>query len=240
MGLPRLFGSRLERTNAALTTSLNEQREQQAQTRAVVNSVVEALVLVAPDDHRLLSVNHQVEELFGISGSQVVGRTFDDLNSVVDRSFAQPDVLRQRAAATAGDEKVQFTEILQQVWPQERGLQLFSTPVLTEGRFLGRLYGFRDVTQERELDRMKTEFVSQVSHELRTPLTAIKGFTAMLLDGDAGEINDEQQEYLDIIKSNVDRLVALINDLLDISRIESVASSSSWHPLTCPPSSIRW
>ena len=68
---------------------------------------------------------------------------------------------------------------------------------------------------------MKTEFVSQVSHELRTPLTAIKGFTELLLDEDAGEINDEQQEYLGIVKSNVDRLVALINDLLDISRIES-------------------
>ena len=93
--------------------------------------------------------------------------------------------------------------------------------MLADGRFLGRLYGFRDVTQERELDRMKTEFVSQVSHELRTPLTAIKGFTELLLDGDAGEINEEQQEYLDIVKSNVDRLVALINDLLDISRIES-------------------
>src|SRR5262249_19880690 len=93
--------------------------------------------------------------------------------------------------------------------------------VLSDGRFLGRLYGFRDVTQERELDRMKTEFVSQVSHELRTPLTAIKGFTEMLLDGDAGDITEEQQEYLTIVDSNVDRLVALINDLLDISRIES-------------------
>src|SRR5262249_41901327 len=105
--------------------------------------------------------------------------------------------------------------------PQQRLLELFSTPVLSDGQFLGRLYGFRDVTQERELDRMKTEFVSQVSHELRTPLTAIKGFTDLLLDGDAGELNDEQQEYLNIVKSNVDRLVALINDLLDISRIES-------------------
>jgi signal transduction histidine kinase len=124
-------------------------------------------------------------------------------------------------AATVSDATARFTEILQQVWPQERALQLFSTPVLSDGQFLGRLYGFPDVTRERELDRMKTEFVSQVSHELRTPLTAIKGFTEMLLEGDAGEVNDEQQEYLQIVKSNVDRLVALINDLLDISRIES-------------------
>src|SRR4029434_5646133 len=59
------------------------------------------------------------------------------------------------------------------------------------------------------------------SHELRTPLTAIRGFTDLLLDGDAGEVNEEQTEYLQIVKQNVDRLVSLINDLLDISRIES-------------------
>lgn len=215
-----LITNRLDRTNTALTASLDEQQKQEAQTRAIVNGVVEGLVLVAPDEH-LLSVNHQFEELFGVSASQVLGRSFDDLRAVVDRVFAKPDELRARVAGTTSDETARFTEIVQQVWPQERALQLFSTPVLTDGRFLGRLYGFRDVTQERELDRMKTEFVSQVSHELRTPLTAIKGFTDLLLDGDAGDVNEEQQEYLDIVKSNVDRLVALINDLLDISRIES-------------------
>ena len=215
-----LITDRLDRINAVLATALSEQREQQAQTRAVVDGVVEGLVLVAPDDHRLLSVNHQFEELFGSSGSQVVGRPLDEL-AQLDRVFARPDELRQRVAATASEQTAQFTETLQQVWPQERTLQLFSRPVLSDGRFLGRLYGFRDVTQERELGRMKTEFVSQVSHELRTPLTAIKGFTELLLDGDAGRVNAEQQAYLDIVKANVDRLVALINDLLDISRIES-------------------
>jgi DNA-binding response OmpR family regulator/two-component sensor histidine kinase len=68
---------------------------------------------------------------------------------------------------------------------------------------------------------MKTEFVSIVSHELRTPLTTIKGFTDMVLEGDAGEINEEQREFLTIVKQDSDRLVALVNDLLDISRIES-------------------
>ena len=68
---------------------------------------------------------------------------------------------------------------------------------------------------------MKTEFVSLVSHELRTPLTSIKGFTDLILDGDAGLVSEEMQEYLEIVQSNADRLVALVNDLLDISRIES-------------------
>ncbi|HEY1293716.1 MAG TPA: response regulator [Chloroflexota bacterium] len=232
-----LITNRLDRTNSALATSLDEQRAQQAQTRAVVDGVVEGLVLVGPDDHRLLSVNRQFGELFGVSEAQVVGRTLPELSALIDRVFAEPEQLRERVAGTVADETAQFTEILQQVWPQERILQLFSTPVVSEGsgKFLGRLYGFRDVTQERELDRMKTEFVSQVSHELRTPLTAIKGFTELLLDGDAGEVNEEQQEYLDIVKSNVDRLVALINDLLDISRIESGRIKLEVAPIDLPP-----
>jgi DNA-binding response OmpR family regulator/two-component sensor histidine kinase len=68
---------------------------------------------------------------------------------------------------------------------------------------------------------MKDEFVSLVSHELRTPLTSIKGYVDLLIDGDAGEVTEEQKEFLDIVKSNSDRLVMLVNDLLDVSRIEA-------------------
>src|SRR5262249_17140588 len=88
-------------------------------------------------------------------------------------------------------------------------------------QFLGRLYVLRDVTHQREVDRMKTEFVSMVSHELRTPLTSIKGYVDLLLEGEVGDISEEQQDFLTIVKNNADRLVALINDLLDISRIEA-------------------
>ena len=68
---------------------------------------------------------------------------------------------------------------------------------------------------------MKTEFVSLVSHELRTPLTSIKGYVDLLIDGTVGELEPMQIEFLEIVQSNTDRLVSLINDLLDISRIEA-------------------
>jgi signal transduction histidine kinase len=79
----------------------------------------------------------------------------------------------------------------------------------------------RDVTREREVDRMKTEFVSLVSHELRTPLTSIKGFADLLLDGEAGDVTEEQREFLSIIRNNSDRLTTLVSNLLDVARIES-------------------
>jgi signal transduction histidine kinase/CheY-like chemotaxis protein len=69
--------------------------------------------------------------------------------------------------------------------------------------------------------RLKDEFVSLVSHELRTPLTSIKGYVDLLIDGEVGAVSAEQTEFLQIVKNNADRLVSLINDLLDISRIEA-------------------
>jgi signal transduction histidine kinase/CheY-like chemotaxis protein len=89
------------------------------------------------------------------------------------------------------------------------------------GDTTGQVVALRDVTAEYEITQMKNEFVSTVSHELRTPLTSIKGYVDLIVDGDAGEINDVQREFLSIVQENSDRLVELINDMLDISRIES-------------------
>jgi signal transduction histidine kinase len=218
--LVALFTDRLEDTNRALATALTEQRRVAAENQAVVDGVIEGLALIAPDQH-VLRVNHQLEELFGIGASQVVGRPPSEVRALLQRVFPDAEPVLSRQTSTTADQEEQFGDVLAQVWPQPRQLAVQSTPIWSDARFMGRLFSFRDVTHERELDRMKTEFVSQVSHELRTPLTAIKGFTELLLEDGGPSANDEQREYLTIVKSNVDRLVALINDLLDISRIES-------------------
>lgn len=90
-----------------------------------------------------------------------------------------------------------------------------------KGRSLGIVVLLRDVTKEREIDQLKSDFVSVVSHELRTPLAAMKGATDNLLDGLTGELNAVQKDCLLITKRNIDRLGRLISDLLDISRIEA-------------------
>jgi len=103
-----------------------------------------------------------------------------------------------------------------------RILQVNTNPILDKnGKFLGYVKSLHDITAEKEIDRLKSEFVSTVSHELRTPLTSIKGYVDLLLEQEAGDINQTQKEFLGIVKQNNDRLVNLINDLLDISRIES-------------------
>jgi len=82
------------------------------------------------------------------------------------------------------------------------------------------LYG-RDVTERKEADRMKDEFISVASHELRTPVTSIKGFLGLLVEEQTGPLNQEQRNYMDAIKRNTLRLERLVSDLLDVSRFES-------------------
>ncbi|MFP5235352.1 MAG: PAS domain S-box protein [Acidobacteriota bacterium] len=99
-------------------------------------------------------------------------------------------------------------------------VEYFFTPILEQGRFSGSVLSFRDISQRYALDRLKDEFISTVSHELRTPLTSIRGALGLLSSGILGQINDKAANLLRIATTNSDRLVRLINDILDLERIQ--------------------
>ncbi|HEY3230795.1 MAG TPA: HAMP domain-containing sensor histidine kinase, partial [Roseiflexaceae bacterium] len=105
-------------------------------------------------------------------------------------------------------------------------------PVLmSNGQLMGAVAVFRDITREVESDRLKTEFIGTVSHELRTPMTSIKGFTQLLAMGSLGPINDTQKEFLDTIQTNAERMISIINDLLDITKVETGSIELDLRPL---------
>jgi signal transduction histidine kinase len=93
--------------------------------------------------------------------------------------------------------------------------------VMNDGEFFGTVSVLRDITHLIEVDRLKSEFVATVSHELRTPMTSIKGYVDIMLMGAAGEMSGEQIRFLEVVQQNTERLTILVNDLLDLSRIEA-------------------
>ncbi len=105
------------------------------------------------------------------------------------------------------------------------------TPIMEQGRFSGSVLSFRDISQRYALDRLKDEFISTVSHELRTPLTSIRGALGLLSSGILGEVNDKAANLLRIALTNSDRLVRLINDILDLERIQSGREPLTFRPV---------
>jgi signal transduction histidine kinase len=126
-----------------------------------------------------------------------------------------------------------FTEEL--LPASERVIRSYSAPVRDEaGQVLGTVTVLRDATRDQELDRLKSEFLTVVSHELQTPLTAIKGALELVLDDDTGQLSRVQRRFLETIDRNSTRLIGLVGDLLDLSRLEAGRVELEPQPLDTP------
>jgi two-component system phosphate regulon sensor histidine kinase PhoR len=102
--------------------------------------------------------------------------------------------------------------------PDGRTYLAMASPMTADGRTVGRVCILRDITQLKEIDTLKSEFVSTVSHDLRSPLTLMRGYASMLEM--AGELNEQQKNYVRMILQGVDNMARLVNNLLDLGRID--------------------
>jgi PAS domain S-box-containing protein len=178
---------------------------------AVLSSTGDGL-LIFDTEGRITFVNPAAEKMLGRGAETLVGLVTDTWTLF----GLDPDEGESVRTTASQMREVQMEE------PEHRIVDVRIDRILDDdGGYQGAVTTIRDVTSEREATQMKNEFVSTVSHELRTPLTSIKGYIDLILDDEAGEINEIQREFLSIVKENSDRLVELINDMLDISRIES-------------------
>jgi len=210
----------ISRQAQELGQMLRHQQEEGTKSQAILTSIADGVV-VSNTEGRIILVNPAAERILGTAGKQLIGRDFHTLFSAFNAQGREEATAAMETLLSTSDSGVSkvFKTILE---IDNRVIHAHLSPVLTRREeFLGVVIIFRDITKEVEADRAKSEFVSTVSHELRTPMTAIKGYTDLLYAGAVGPINTEQKRFLQIIKSNTDRLTALINDLLDISRVET-------------------
>jgi PAS domain S-box-containing protein len=176
-------------------------------------------------------VNPAAGRLLGAEPAELAGASVHDLlhGSMPGGNNCGPDCVLKRALTKNVSASAEITVYRRDgtAFPAEFSL----TPILDQGRFSGSVLSFRDISQRFALDRMKDEFVSTVSHELRTPLTSIRGALGLLSAGLLGSMSDKAANLLRIALSNSDRLVRLINDILDLERIQSGREPLTFRPI---------
>ncbi len=166
---------------------------------------------------RIVSFNRKAEEITGYTLEEVRGQSYT--------LFLPPGPERKKARRAflknmrGQPDKTELTIIRKD--GREVILELSTRPIWQGGQIVGIQGIGRDITERKELERLKSDFISTVSHELRTPLTSIKGYVDLVLAGDVGPLTPEQKEFLTIVSQNTTRLTELINDLLEIERLES-------------------
>jgi diguanylate cyclase (GGDEF)-like protein/PAS domain S-box-containing protein len=209
----RLLHSIVEKMAETVERLQRTIRGEQDKMQSMVASMAEGVIMFDANEE-LMVLNPKARAMLGLTA----GEEFSTHS--LTRSIVWREISAFLAEPVEGEGASR--EFTVDTESKPRTLHVAVAPVLDEsGGRLGRLAVIRDVTRERELDRMKSDFVAVVSHELRTPLASIKMFTSNLLDEVEGEINEDQRETLSRVGKNLDRLSRLINDLLDLSKLEA-------------------
>jgi PAS domain S-box-containing protein len=208
-------------------------RDSEAQLRQLTDNVP-ALIAYVDRDQRFRFHNKAYEEIFGLPRAKIQGKTmhevmgpavYAEVREKVDEVLAGYAVRYERDQTTPSGEK---REYVMSYFPRYGEDEEEDTVV---GFFsLG-----TDISELKRIDRMKSEFVSTVSHELRTPLTSIRGSLGLILGGIAGVLPDKARGLVEIAKNNCERLIRLINDILDSEKIESGKMQFELRPLDLLP-----
>jgi PAS domain S-box-containing protein len=174
---------------------------------AILGNVADGIVAVDRDE-RIVLWNPAAERITGVPSEEAMGRT---VSEVLQRE------LRSESEGVSGDRLVPIRRGDNEVW-----LSLTEAVMRDPaGETAGRIFAFRDISAERVVDQMRSDFVSTVSHELRAPLTSIYGFAATLLREDVQFEEDERKVFLTYIESEAQRLTTIVDKLLSVARLDA-------------------
>ena len=178
-------------------------------------------IVITDQDWRVRYINQIMVRTAGGSSYKVLGEHLCLFASRFSRADSRGELLRYIVHLVSSPPRELETKLVPVQTPERKFMRVTAQPYPTEELPHAYLFTFGDSTREGNVDEMKNDFISVVSHEIRTPMTSIKGSLELLLGGYAGELPSETSELLGISLTAVDRLIRLINDLLDIAKIES-------------------
>ena len=196
-------------------------KEQTRRLEALIQSLQDGLIL-SNLSRAVVYANRRIGELADLTPEQLSGAPIDRVLSRILDKATNADSVRKEVVSLLERESHQRVELSLLELGRTVHLRLDTFDVTDAKNIpIGRGLILHDITADHELDRMKSSLVSTVSHELRTPLAAIKGYATTLLADDVEWDRASQREFLTIISDEADRLTSLVNNLLDLSRIEA-------------------
>lgn len=198
---------------------IDDAERRRATLDSVMNSLVDGLILVDKRG-KIAYANPRSREILGLPISALTGQTLTAMHLAIASRVTDPESVLDRLEQAVGNPQATSAIEITLTAPASRTVQARYFPIGDAGGgILGLL--LRDITREKELDKMKSQLLATVSHELRTPLASIKGFATTLLRDDVDWDEESRREFLSIIDEESDRLTELISNLLDMSRIEA-------------------
>lgn len=203
---------------------LTELQTTAARQQAVFDSAIDGIVTFSPDG-RIETSNTAAQIMFGYTGEELLN---EDVNELVEAPAGSTLAELSKAAAKEGG-------MVRELTAHRRNGETFPIDVAVTAMKLPNGWHtvtvVRDISERRRIDEMKREFVSTVSHELRTPMTSIAGSLGLLAGGAAGDLPEKAARLIGIAQANSQRLVRLINDILDMEKIESGQMTLVLEPL---------
>jgi len=214
---------------AKVTTRTNPTKARKTETDPHDAARLEALLasigegVVATDEAGTVTrVNKVALKLLGMTEKDVLHKHFLNVFTAVHDNGTPIDAFdRPIVKAFQTGKSVSARTLYQQKSGNLLPVYLTVSPILFKGRPIGAIEVFRDLTDEIESDKLKSDFISIASHQLRTPLSAINMYSLMLRDGLAGELTSSQLSYIETVLTSVERMNTLIDTLLNITRIEA-------------------
>ena len=210
-------------TQTGISTGLSTKTQDFDQIKAIYESLLTGIgegIIIMDWDGRIILVNKWAQLILGTSAKDIIGKRLADIVLIEKEKGFFVSINKLLARLSSSGQKIQATLHIFEEHQTKFSAPATLATIFSKGKAIGTLVVLPDTSQEKEIERMRTEFLSVVAHQLRSPLGSMRWGMEMLLSGDVGTISQQVREALKQIYESNRWMITLVNDLLNVSRIE--------------------